>query len=658
MGAPAPDRAGPRHGGVSNAALLAGASVLVLVPLGSSRPAAACSGADQVISSPSTPGPIFGTGGDITVDSGASVAGGPTGVYAQNCGIGALSNSGAIDGAAGASGGIGVRAASGQTIDLLSNATSGTISGGGGSSGFSPGGAGGTGVSNAGTVTRLTNSGKIAGGNGGSPFTTIAAGGGGGAAVSNSGTIGTLSNSGAISGGGGGSGSGDGVQGGAGMSNAGVIGILNNSGKILGGSGGRGFNRDGAGGAGGAGVWNAQGATVRSLINKATGTINGGSGASGADIGGAGGAGISSAGTIKTLTNNGAITAGNGDSGQFGGAVGGDGVSNTGAITLLTNRGAITGGNGGFIVPGGSGVWNGGRIGTLTNSGAITGGNDGFGGSGGAGVSNEHRIGRLINSGEISGGAPTSPYGAAGDAIYSAGANASIGPITNSGKIIGNVEIDDQRIVTVTGGSGNTFGSWTGGAITIGNGDLIFAGGNTFLSDNILANDGLGMATNEGVLQLAGPQSITGSFTQTGAGVLDLAIAGTASGQYGSLEISAAASLGGDLGLDLSSGFSLAVGESFDVLSFNSYSGGFDALSLDGRACAAQAGDAWRCYAQGESWYLTETISGAGLYQQYVNVTAAPPAPEPSTMALLAMGLASLAGWRWRIRAGPGSFGA
>jgi hypothetical protein len=92
-----------------------------------------------------------------------------------------------------------------------------------------------------------------------------------------------------------------------------------------------------------------------------------------------------------------------------------------------------------------------------------------------------------------------------------------------------------------------------------------------------LANDGLGMATNEGVLQLAGPQSITGSFTQTGAGVLDLAIAGSASGQYGSLEISAAASLGGDLGLDLSSGFSLAVGESFDVLSFSSYSGGFDA---------------------------------------------------------------------------------
>ena len=52
--------------------------------------------------------------------------------------------------------------------------------------------------------------------------------------------------------------------------------------------------------------------------------------------------------------------------------------------------------------------------------------------------------------------------GRAGDAIYSAGTHASIGPITNSGKIIGNVEIDNQASVTVTGGTGTTFGSWTG----------------------------------------------------------------------------------------------------------------------------------------------------------------------------------------------------
>ena len=59
---------------------------------------------------------------------------------------------------------------------------------------------GGAGVSNAGTITTLSNSGKISGGNGGA-----GRGGAGGAGVSNAGTITTLTNSGTISGGGGGS---------------------------------------------------------------------------------------------------------------------------------------------------------------------------------------------------------------------------------------------------------------------------------------------------------------------------------------------------------------------------------------------------------------------------------------------------------------------
>ena len=208
--------------------------------------------------------------------------------------------------------------------------------------------------------------------------------------------------------------------------------------------------------------------------------------------------------------------------------------------------------------------------------------------------------------------------------------------------------------MTVTGGTGTTFGQWIGGTITIGDGNLTFDGGNTFLADNISASGGLGMVTNKGVLQLTGPQSITGSFTQTGAGVLDLGIAGNAFGQYGALEISAAASLDGGLGLDLLNGFSLALGDKFDVLSFSSLSGAFDALSLDGEACAAQTADVWRCNTNGESWYLTETIGGSGLYQQYVSVTAETTVTEPSTVGLLAMGFASLAGWRWRIGQHPG----
>ncbi len=50
--------------------------------------------------------------------------------------------------------------------------------------------------------------------------------------------------------------------------------------------------------------------------------------------------------------------------------------------------------------------------------------------------------------------------------------------------------------MTVTGGTGKTFGSWTGGTITIGNGDLTFAGGNTALGDDISVNGGKGTVTN------------------------------------------------------------------------------------------------------------------------------------------------------------------
>jgi hypothetical protein len=39
----------------------------------------------------------------------------------------------------------------------------------------------------------------------------------------------------------------------------------------------------------------------------------------------------------------------------------------------------------------------------------------------------------------------------------SVGANASIGPITNSGLMIGNVDIANQASLTVTRGSGKTF---------------------------------------------------------------------------------------------------------------------------------------------------------------------------------------------------------
>ena len=100
---------------------------------------------------------------------------------------------------------------------------------------------------------------------------------------------------------------------------------------------------------------------------------------------------------------------------------------------------------------------------------------------------------------------------------------------------------------------GKTFGSWTGGAITIGNGNLTFAGGNTALGDDISVDGGKGTVINKGPLQIAtlAPLTITGNFTQTAAGALGLDFAGDFPGQYGALAISGSASLDGGLGIDL-----------------------------------------------------------------------------------------------------------
>ncbi len=378
---------------------------------------------------------------------------------------------------------------------------------------------------------------------------------------------------------------------------------------------------------------------------------------------------MSNAGTIRTLSNSGAISGGNG-----GAAAsllpGGAGVSNAGTVTSLTNSGKINGGNGGSApsgvgqgFAGGAGGSNaqGGTIATLSNGGVIGGGNGGsganVGGAGGAGIANSGTIATLTNSGTISGGnggdpqlgaggagGAGAPPGAPGDAIYSAGANASIGPITNTGRIIGNVEIDNQASVTITGGSGKAFGSLKGGTIVIGNGNLTFGGGNTFLGDNIEVDGGKGTVTNKDPLRVAQPLTITGNFTQTAAGVLGLDFAGDVWRQYGALTVTKLTTLDGGLAIDLTNGFTLATDDSFDILAFGDLTGNFASLALDGAACMAAGADSWSC---GEGVLLNEMIDATKLDLVAAHGSLAgqgSPIPEPSTWAMLALGFLGLGG--------------
>jgi hypothetical protein len=413
------------------------------------------------------------------------------------------------------------------------------------------------------------------------------------------------------------------------------IGTLTNNGTIAGGNGGN------SGGAGGAGVHNLPDGTIgvngvagTGLVNNKGALISGGSGSNG----GAGGAGVANSGTITRLTNLGAIQGAPGGRSVTGGA-GGAGVSNTGTIAALTNSGQIIGGGGaeggvGGGGAGGAGVSNasGATIATFTNDkGAVIKGGAGgpVGGKGGDGVYN---TGSLGTGGFVNNGTIDDP----GYAIYSTG---TIGPMTNTGQVIGDVFIAQANVV-ITGGSEKTFGSWTGGTMTI-NGDLKFTGGNTDLGDNILIDDGTGTVSNIGVLRLRGQQTIFGNFDQNEGGALDFALAGDAPGEYGALTVTRNATLFGELALDLANGFTLAAGDRFDLMTFGSESGDFGGVSVNGASCSAGFADTWLC--AGPGLYFDVTIGAGGLT---VTTTAI---PEPSTWAMTLAGFAGL-GWLAHMR--------
>ena len=117
----------------------------------------------------------------------------------------------------------------------------------------------------------------------------------------------------------------------------------------------------------------------------------------------------------------------------------------------------------------------------------------------------------------------------------------------------------------------------------------------------------------DGTPDLCGP--VNGDFTQDSGGVLDIDLYD--SSQYGQLNISGNAALGGTLDLTLLPGFQVHDLERFTIMSFNSHTGDFANLNLPK--------------------YWEEILTTNSLTLEYQT-------PEPATWVVLAAGLMGL-GW-------------
>jgi hypothetical protein len=152
-----------------------------------------------------------------------------------------------------------------------------------------------------------------------------------------------------------------------------------------------------------------------------------------------------------------------------------------------------------------------------------------------------------------------------------------------------------------------------------------------------------------------GVLTIQGNLDESTPSDLEIELGGTTPGTgFSQLIVDGSASLLGKLDLSLVDSFSLATGETFDIVGpGDGLTNGLSSLSLDGATCAAEGGDAFKCNAG--SFFDLFTLSVApgtlvgGLHPEdlALSVTTTP-MQEPSTWAMLLAGFAGLGYFSYR----------
>jgi subtilase-type serine protease len=145
-----------------------------------------------------------------------------------------------------------------------------------------------------------------------------------------------------------------------------------------------------------------------------------------------------------------------------------------------------------------------------------------------------------------------------------------------------------------------------------------------------------------------GVLTITGDLTDSQSSELNILLGGTTPGTgYSQLIVDGSASLLGNLDVDLVDGFSLASGETFDIVGTgDGLTNGLTSLSLDGGACWASGGG-FEC--NGGAFFdffnrsvVPGTLVGGLNPQDLVLSVTTTPVPEPSTWAMMLAGFAGI----------------